>query len=215
MVALIVVAFVAGTLANVADVTQVAQLGRYYLPLFVLMVPPAVAGLLALIRHIRNRHLLACSLVALLWADPTWAYDFSWLSRTYQLHWSALREAGDWVRSHPESVPTEARIMTWFPWEFRLASRRPTVLMNRNLLPYHPRTPFHIKGTLQQYNVTHVLWGSFEPPPDIDPELRGPILTRIRTSLGLTASDELHRSPEGSPIGTFPVTLYRIGGGPR
>ena len=38
---LIAVAFVAGTLANVADVTQVAQLGRYYLPLFVLMLPSA------------------------------------------------------------------------------------------------------------------------------------------------------------------------------
>src|SRR5262249_3098722 len=41
----LVVAFVAATLANIADVTQVAQLGRYYLPVFILALPTAAAGL--------------------------------------------------------------------------------------------------------------------------------------------------------------------------
>ena len=36
--------FAAATLGNIADVTQVTQLGRYYLPLFALMLPTAVAG---------------------------------------------------------------------------------------------------------------------------------------------------------------------------
>ncbi len=209
LVALIAAAFVAGTLANIADVTQVAQLGRYYLPVFVLMVPSSVAGLADLIEKASHRRLLACSMVALLWADPTWAHDFTWLSRSYQLHWPALREAGAWVRDHPESVPPNSRIITWFPWEFRLASRRATILLNRSLYP--PR----IEQTLRRYEVTHVLWGSFEPPPEIDPELWGPNLARIRVALGLVASDELYRSPPGSPFGTYPVTLYRIGGGPR
>ena len=209
LVALIAAAFVAGTLANIADVTQVAQLGRYYLPVFVLMVPPAVAGLAALVERTSHRRLLACSMLALLWADPTWAYDFTWLSRSYQLHWPALREAGAWVRDHPESVPPGARIVTWFPWEFRLASRRATILLNRSLYP--PR----IEGTIRQYGVTHILWGSFEPPPEIDPELWGPNLARVRVALGLVGSDELYRSPPGSPIGTYPVALYRVGGGSR
>ncbi|MHB1557607.1 MAG: glycosyltransferase family 39 protein, partial [Isosphaeraceae bacterium] len=39
LVALVAAVFVAATLKNVADVTQVAQLGRYYVPLFVLMLP--------------------------------------------------------------------------------------------------------------------------------------------------------------------------------
>lgn len=209
LVAWIAVAFVGGTLANIADVTQVAQLGRYYLPLFVLMVPSAVAGLAELIKTTGQRRLLACSMVALLWADPTWAYDFTWLSRSYQLHWPALREAGTWVRDHPESVPPNARILTWFPWEFRLASRRATILLNRSLYP--PR----IEETIRHYGVTHLLWGSFEPPPEIDPELWGPSLARARLALGLVGSEELHRSPPGSAIGTYPVTLYRVGGGPR
>ena len=48
LVATIFVVFVLATLKSVADVTQVAQLGRYYLPVFALMLPPAVAGLIGL-----------------------------------------------------------------------------------------------------------------------------------------------------------------------
>ncbi|MDB5349552.1 MAG: hypothetical protein JWN86_799 [Planctomycetota bacterium] len=210
-VAAIGVAFVLGTIANVADVTQVAQLGRYYVPLFVLMIPSAVAGLSGWIvdRGVAKiRPILIASLVALLWADPSWAFDYSWLSRSYQLHWPALREAGDWVRSHPEAVPKNARIMTWFPWEFRLASRRTTILMNRS---YYPP---HIEETMRRYGVSHVLWGSFEPPPDIDPGLWGTNLTRLRVNLGLVGNRELYRSAEMGPTGTYPVTLYRVSGGP-
>jgi hypothetical protein len=202
-------AFVAGTLVNVADVTQVAQLGRYYVPLFVLMIPTAVAGLSDLweSQSIRAaRPVLAASLAALLWADPSWAYDYSWLSRDYQLHWPALAQAGEWVRSHPGAVPPRSRIMTWFPWEFRLASRRTTILMNRSL--YGP----HLRKTIADYDVTHVLWGSFEPPPGVDPELWGPNLEAIRYRLGLVPSRELYRTPVTSPIGTYPVTLYRLSG---
>jgi hypothetical protein len=119
LVAALGVVFVTATLANIADVTQVAQLGRYYLPLFALMLPPAVAGLRDWLRATdlpsRGFPALAAALVALLWADPTWAYDATWLVKSYQLHWPALREAGDWVKSHPEAVPPDARVMTRFP----------------------------------------------------------------------------------------------------
>ena len=208
LVAWIGLVFVGSTLARVADVTQVAQLGRYYLPLFCLMLPTAAAGLadwwLKMDLPAKARPALASVLVALLWADPTWAYDASWFTRPYQLHWPALRAAGDWMEGHPEQVPPDARVMTWFPWELRLASGRTTVLMPRNF------NPSRIDEVIRQYGVTHVLWGSFEPPPNVDPEGFGPFLTGVRTSLGLTDSREVYRSPRELPFG---VRLYRLRGG--
>ena len=35
---------------------------------------------------------------------------------------------------------------------------------------YNPR---RIQEVIGQYGVTHFLWGSFEPPPDINPETWG------------------------------------------
>src|SRR5262249_51476205 len=134
---------------------------------------------------------LAATWVALLWADPTWAYDAGWLVKPYQLHWPALRDAGDWVRQHPRAVPERARILTWVPGEVRIASQRTTTLLPRSL--FGP----HLERTIRQYGVTHVLWGSFEPPPHIDPETYGPYLERLRLGLGLTDDRELYRSPRG------------------
>jgi hypothetical protein len=205
LVAVLASVFVVATLVNVADVTQVAQLGRYYLPLFVIALPTATAGLFHWAREVeltpRARPLLALSLVALLWADPTWAYDAGWLVKPYQLHWPALREAADWVKSHPDVVPQDARIMTWFPWELRVVSGRTTVLMPRN---YSRK---RIDEVIRQYGVTHVLWGSFEPPPHIDPEMWGPLLENTRVALGLTEPRELHASPRGM---LYPVRLFRL-----
>ena len=48
LIATICVVFVGATLKSIADVTQVAQLGRYYLPVFALMLPTGVAGLIEL-----------------------------------------------------------------------------------------------------------------------------------------------------------------------
>ena len=123
--------FVLATLKSIADVTQVAQLGRYYLPVY---RPDAAHG-----RRGPDRVAGACvgsggrssrgwppATCALVWADPTWAYDASWLVKRFQLHWPAIREAGDWVQAHPQVVPPTARIMTWFPWELRVASDRTT-----------------------------------------------------------------------------------------
>jgi hypothetical protein len=216
LVATIAAAFVLGTLANVADVAQVAQLGRYYMPLFVVALPTAVAGLKdwaeAWVAP-RGRPWLAAGMVALLWADPTWAYDATWLIKPYQTHWPALRDAGAWVREHPEQVPEGARIMTWFPWEFRLASRRTTILMPRSLAGGGVREGARVWGirdAIDQYRVTHVLWGSFEFPPESDPERLGPMLESLRLSLGLTEGNELYRSPPGT---RHPVRLYRVRGG--
>lgn len=210
LVAWVGIVFAASTLLRIADVTQVAQLGRYYLPLFCLMLPTAAAGLADWWRGAglpdRIRPALAASLVALLWADPTWAYDASWFTRPYQLHWPALRAAGDWMKAHPEAVPPDARVMAWFPWEVRLAGGRTTVLMPRSF------QPGRIEEVIRQYRVTHILWGSFEPPPNVDPEGFGPFLTGVRTALGLTDGREIYRSPRELPFG---VRLYRIAGGGR
>lgn len=209
LVLVLAAVFVLATLANIADVTQVTQLGRYYMPIFVLALPTAVAGLrgwLAGSVAPSARPWVAAMLVPLLWADPTWAYDATWFVKPYQLHWPALRAAGDWARQHPELVPEDARIMTWFPWEFRLASQRTTILLPRS---YH--LP-HIMRTVRQYGVTHVLWGSFEPPPNVDPEVWGPHLERLRIAAGLTDRHEIYRTPPDPQFPYFPVRLYRLGG---
>jgi hypothetical protein len=205
LVATIFAVFVLATFKSIPDVTQVAQLGRYYLPVFALIIPTAVAGLSRwLDEHKicgRTRAWLGVTLVSLLWADPTWAYDASWLVKPYQLHWPALRAAGDWIKSHPEQVPPGARVMTWFPWELRVASDRTTVLLPRN---FDPR---RIDEVIRQYQVTHVLWGSFEPPEHVDPEFLGPYLDQVRTTLGLTTPREVYRSPREL---MYPVRLFRL-----
>jgi hypothetical protein len=204
LVLTIFLVFVLATLKSVPDVTQVAQLGRYYLPVYVLAIPTAVAGARCWLRakRIQGRAAgwLGVFFVALVWADPTWAYDASWLVKPYQLHWPALVDAGKWIKDHPEQVPQAARIMTWFPWELRVASNRTTILLPRS---YSAR---RIQEVITQYKVTHVLWGSFEPPPYIDPESWGPYLEQVRTSLGLTAAREMYRSPREL---LYPVKLYR------
>jgi len=209
------VAFVVGTLVNVADVTQVTQLGRYYMPLFALMLPTAVAGFLGWSRAValpaRARPWLAAGFLALIWSDPTWAYDASWFNKPYQLHWPAMREAGVWAREHPEAVPPDATILAWFPWEFRLASGRTTVLLPRSLSLSRYEIG-RIAETIEQYGVTHVLWGSFEPSPNVDPEDFGPQITQLRVLSGFVDRTEVYRSPPGA---AYPVRLYRLSKGGR
>src|SRR5262249_33108436 len=95
LIVVLALTFVVATLARIADITQVTQLGRYYLPIFALAVPTAVAGIRDWIRAwsipVRALPALVAMLVALLWSDPTWAYDASWFVKPYQLHWPAFR----------------------------------------------------------------------------------------------------------------------------
>ena len=207
LVATIFVVVVLATLKSVADVTQVAQLGRYYLPVFALALPAGVAGVLEWLESSNNQMRIlpwvAITYCALVWSDPTWAYDASWLVKRYQLHWPGLQEAGEWMRAHPEQVPREARVMTWFPWELRVTSDRTTILMPRN---YDPR---RIKTVMNQYGVTHFLWGSFEPPPyyEINPERWALDLEQLRTAIGLTDAREVYRTARDR---FFPLRLYRV-----
>jgi hypothetical protein len=207
LIGTIFVMFVLATLKSVADVTQVAQLGRYYLPVFVLALPMGVAGVFDWLqtRQIERRALpwLAALYCALVWSDPTWAHDASWLTARYQLHWPALRQAGDWIRAHPARVAPDARIMTWFPWELRVTSQRTTILMPRSYSLHR------IQEVSGEYGVTHFLWGSFEPPPlfEINPESWALELERLRITLGLTDTGELYRSSRDT---FFPVRLYRL-----
>jgi hypothetical protein len=207
LVASICVVFVLATLKTIADVTQVAQLGRYYLPLFALMLPAGIAGMIEVVDLMGfGRKIVpwaALTYCALVWADPTWAYDASWLVKRYQLHWPGLSEAGEWIAAHPDRVPPKARIMTWFPWELRVTSDRTTILMPRNY------NPVRIKEVMGQYGVTHFLWGSFEPPPyfEINPESWAIELEKLRTSLGLTDAREVYRTSRDV---FFPVRLYQV-----
>jgi hypothetical protein len=107
------------------------------------------------------------------------------------------------MRAHPEQVPREARVMTWFPWELRVTSDRTTILMPRN---YDPR---RIKTVMNQYGVTHFLWGSFEPPPyyEINPERWALDLEQLRTAIGLTDAREVYRTARDR---FFPLRLYRV-----
>ena len=171
------------------------------------MIPTAVAGRdrtgwSAVGSTARAFGWLAATYVALVWADPTWAYDASWFVKPYQLHWPALREAGDWIKAHPEQVPPDARVMTWFPWEFRGRQRPDDRAAAAQLQCRGGST-----RSIRQYRVTHVLWGSFEPPPHVDPETWGPYLEQVRTALGLTESRELYPSPREL---LYPVRLYRL-----
>lgn len=207
-------AFAAATLARIADVTQVAQLGRYYMPVYLVMLPVAVRGFGDLRKKIaeaaggavafpfRFRLIAASALIGALWADPTWAYDTSWYVRPFQLHWPALADAGKFIQEHPEVVPPNARVMSWFPWEMRVTSNRITVLMPRN---YDAR---RIQEVMDQYGVTHVVWGSFEIPQHVDPESFGPYLTSVKAALGLTESNRVYTTPRGQG-GAFPVSIYR------
>jgi Dolichyl-phosphate-mannose-protein mannosyltransferase len=199
--------FVVATLKQVADVTQVLQLGRYYLPVFAIALPAGVAGALAWLDSLADGRrvgtFLAVTWCALVWADPTWAHDVSWLSNRYQLHWAGLREAGEWIRANPDKVPPRARIMTSLPWELRVTSDRTTILMPNNY------KALRIQEVLRQYQVTHFLWGSFEPPPfdAINPEGWSSELEHLRTFLRLTDGREVYRTTNEV---FFPLRLYRL-----
>lgn len=204
---LLFLAFAAATVARIADVTQVAQLGRYYMPIYLLMLPTAVRGLMEMrLPEIqisgKMKQWSAVALAGCLWADPTWAYDASWFVKPFQLHWPGLVDAGKFIQEHPEIVTPDARIMSWFPWEMRVTSNRITVLMPRS---YDAR---RIREVMDQYGVTHVVWGSFETPQHVDPESFGPYLTGVKAAIGLSESNEIYRTPRQT-AGLYPVTIHR------
>ena len=199
--------FAAGTVARIADVTQVAQLGRYYMPIYLLMLPTAVIGLMEiqwpeLKSNGKALKLAAVALAGCLWADPTWAYDASWFVKPFQLHWPGLVDAGRFIQENPDKIPPDARVMSWFPWEMRVTSNRITVLMPRS---YDAR---RIREVMDQYGVTHVVWGSFETPQHVDPETFGPYLTGVKNSIGLTSANEIYRTPREA-AGLYPVSIHR------
>jgi hypothetical protein len=214
LAAMLFLAFAAATLARIADVTQVAQLGRYYMPIFLVMLPTAVRGIQEVVSQFdfespraagiskRARWLAASALIGGLWADPTWAYDASWFVKPFQLHWPGLVAAGDFIQANPDKIPADARVMSWFPWEMRVTSNRITVLMPRS---YDAR---RILEVMDQYGVTHIVWGSFEVPQHVDPETFGPYLTGVKTALGLSEANKLYATPRDVG-GAYPVTIYR------
>jgi len=171
------------------------------------MLPTAVRGLMELkwpeMHSVRSlKTVAALSLIGCLWADPTWAYDASWFVKPFQLHWPGLVDAGRFIEENPDQVPANARVMSWFPWEMRVTSNRITVLMPRS---YDAR---RIREVMDQYGVTHVIWGSFETPQHVDPETFGPYLTGVKAGIGLSSANEIYRTPRESG-GMYPVSIHR------
>jgi hypothetical protein len=68
-------------------------------------------------------------------------------------------------------------------------------------------SPKRVDEVVRQYGVTHVLWGSFEPPEHVDPETWGRYLEGLRVNAGLTDARAIHASPRGL---LYPVRLYRL-----
>ncbi len=210
LVAVITLVFVASTLLRIADVTQVAQLGRYYLPIFCLMLPTACAGLADWWRerqmscrrgsHWRSRSSRSSGPTR---PGPT-TRPGSRSRINYTGRPSARRETGS--RPIPTSSPP-----TRGSWR---GSRGNSVwpAAGRRSFSRASFSAARIDEVVRQYRVTHVLWGSFEPPPNVDPETFGPYLSGVRTSLGLTDSREVYRSPREMPFG---VRLYRLSGSAR
>ena len=93
--------------------------------------------------------------------------------------------------------------MAWLPWELRVTSDRTTILMPRNY------KTLRIMEVIRQYRVTHILWGSFEPPPfdEINPESWSDELDKLHTVLRLTEKREVYRTTSEL---FFPVRLYSL-----
>ena len=177
LVATIFAVFVLATLKSIPDVTQVAQLGRYYLPVFVLAMPTAVAGVIDWLDGSQiNRR--AIGLAGRDVRRPGLGRPDLGLRRLVAGQALSAPLAGPARGRRLDQEPSRQRsagrpVMTWFPWELRIASDRTTILLPRN---YSAR---RIEEVIRQYRVTHVLWGSFEPPPARRSRNRGdPISSR-------------------------------------
>ena len=108
LVATIGVVFVLATLKSIADVTQVAQLGRYYLPVFALMLPAGVAGLIELLDVAGLRRRLVPWAGRDVLRSGVGRSDVGLrrvlAGQALSASLAGICEAGEWIEAHPDRV---------------------------------------------------------------------------------------------------------------
>jgi 4-amino-4-deoxy-L-arabinose transferase-like glycosyltransferase len=173
---LMFIAFLAGTLVNIASVDQVRDFGRYFPVVLLPMIPVALGTVITFCERWRTvldeRHsdeisvdhddrarrqlhythfarvLLAVLLVSCFWGAYAWTRNYSWLSDPWHQQLIGYQRVGNIVR---KKLPADAIIMAYHPWELHMYSDRRTVLMPHNL------DPRRLRQEVDTYAVTHIV----------------------------------------------------------
>ena len=132
---------------------------------------------------------LAATFVALVWADPTWAYDASWLVKPYQLHWPALasgrRLDQGASRPRPAGRPDHDLVPLGAPGRERPDDDPPAPQLQR-AADRGGDPP--VQGHARPLGVVRAA------AEHVDPETWGPYLDQVRTAAGAD------RRPRAVPI---------------
>jgi hypothetical protein len=207
---LIFLAFVVGTLVNVASMDQVLDFGRYFPVALLPMIPVALQTVVSLVDRwsgamapiatgestpdtprepaapaasVRKASLVATVLVAsCLWGSYAWTHNYRWLSEPWHLQLVRYQRVGEVIRS---SLPSDSIVMTLYPWDLYMYCDCRTVLLPHNL------NPKRLREEVETYGVTHVVLETS----------MGPMLTPIVREFDLELGDDFAR--EG--IGVYPV----------
>lgn len=152
---LITLGFVGGTLANIASLDQVRDFGRYFLPVLVLTLPIACQRLLKWLDVVEvpaSRsmvHAVAAVVTAsCFWSAYPWTHSYDLLGDRWHLQLVRYQLIGAQIR---ETLPQDAIVMTYHPWEVHMYGDRRTVLLPRNFDPRRAREE------VETYRVTHVV----------------------------------------------------------
>ena len=145
--ALVLLGFVGGTVTQIASTDQIRDLGRYFPPCMILMIPVAWQGLRLRLRSGR-RCAVALAVVAGFfltgypWTDNTRLLSDPWHLRYARYERLAARIAAE--------TPPDAVVMAYHPWEIHLLTGRRTVLLPRSY------DPARVREEIATYRVTHL-----------------------------------------------------------
>lgn len=153
---LVFLAFVGGTLVNVASLDQVRDFGRYFPVALTLMIPVAVATLKDAadwmsargIPAKRGIALLAVLVVSCFWSAYGWTRNYNFLSDMWHVQFARYMTAAQIIQAE---LPPDAVVMALHPWEVHMLTDRRTVLMP------HQLNPQRLREEIETYGVTHVV----------------------------------------------------------